>query len=207
MLVETKEYQSVFKISETARVVAIPSSWQESTGSRASNYGIHLETIQSARGLVDYNSNSVYSQDIQSIIGDGRYKGDFSMAIYKIGKYLDNANKYAHRSPDDLEYAYVFHTFKGYGQGEWNEVVAYSNQLSQEQLEEIVKGELDTFYKGEVYGVFVQYAKVYVANDGSSLVDWETDTDFEYVEVVQEFFTLTADFVYETYGLEVIVEG
>lgn len=206
MLVDSKEYQSVFKISETVRVVATPNTWQESTGSRASNYGIHLDTIQSARGMADYNSASVYSQDIQSIIGDGRYKGDFSMAIYKIGKYLDNANKYAHRSLDDLEYAYVFHTFKGYGQGEWNEVVAYSNQFSQEQLEELVKGDLDTFYKGEVYDVFVQHAKVYVANDGSSLLEWETDDDFECVEVVEEFFTLTADFVYELYGLEVMPE-
>jgi len=205
MLVDSKEYSSVFQISETVRVAATPNTWQVSTGSRASDYGIHLETIQAASGMASYVSNSDYSNDIQSIIGDGRYKGDFSMAIYKIGKYLDNANKYAHRSPDDLEYAYVFHTFKGYSQGEWNEVVAYSNQLSQEELEGIVKEELDTYYKGEVYDVFVQKATVFTSPDGDVRLEWDTDEDFECVEVVQEFFTLTADFVQETYGLEVQV--
>jgi hypothetical protein len=200
------EYRGIFQISPTVRVVAKDSPWQVSTGVYASNYGIHLETIQSARGMADYVSSSDYSQGIQEIIGDHRYKGDFTMAIYKIGKYLDNANKYAHRSPDDLEYVYTFHTLKGYSQGEWNEVVAYSNQFSQEQLEEIVKGEIDTFYKGEVYEVSVQHAKVFTSQDGEELLKWDTDEDFEYVEVVEEFFTLTADFIQETYGLEVLPE-
>jgi hypothetical protein len=156
--------------------------------------------------MAEYSSNSEHTNAIQEIIGDHKYKGDFSMAIYKIGKYLDNANKYAHRSPDDLEYAYVFHTLKGYSQGEWNEVVAYSNQFSQEQLEELVKGELDTFYKGEVYEVSVEHAKVFTSQDGEELLKWETDTDFDYTEVVEEFFTLTADFIQSTYGLEVVIE-
>lgn len=206
MLVDKREYSSVFQINPLVRVVAKQNTWQESTESYAMTYGVHLETIQSARGLVEYASSSIYSRDIQAIISDHSYKGDFSMAIYIIGKYLDNANKYAHRSPDDLEYVYTFHTFKGYGQGEWNEVIAYSNQFSQEQLEELVKGEIDTFYKGEVYEVSVQHAKVFTSPDGEVRFEWDTDTDFECVEVTQEFFTLTADFIQETYGLKVVIE-
>jgi hypothetical protein len=200
------EYRGIFQISPTVRVVSKDSTWQESIGNYAGSYGVHLESIQTARGMAEYSSNSEHTNAIQEIIGDHKYKGDFSMAIYKIGKYLDNANKYAHRSPDDLEYAYVFHTLKGYSQGEWNEVVAYSNQFSQEQLEELVKGELDTFYKGEVYEVSVEHAKVFTSQDGEELLKWETDTDFDYTEVVEEFFTLTADFIQSTYGLEVVIE-
>jgi hypothetical protein len=200
------EYRGIFQISPTIRVVAKDSPWQVSTGVHASNYGIHLETIQSARGMADYSSNSDHTDAIQTIIGDNKYQGNLNDASVKIAKYLDSVNQFAFRSPDDLPYAYVFHTLKGYGQGEWNEVVAYSNQFSQEQLEEIVKGEIDTFYKGEVYEVSVQHAKVFTSQDGEELLQWDTDTDFECVEVVQEFFTLTADFVYETYGLEVLLE-
>lgn len=198
------EYRGIFQIAPYVRVVSKDSTWQVSTGSRASDYGIHLDTIQSARGIVDYTSNSEHSDALQTIIGDHRYKGSFSGISVKIAKYLDDVNQFAFRSPDDLPYAYVFHTFKGYSQGEWNEVVAYSNQFSQEQLEEVVKGDLDTYYKGEVYEVSVEKAKVFIANDGTELLQWYTDEAFHVAEVVEEFFTLTADFVYEVYGLEVM---
>jgi hypothetical protein len=204
MLVETKEYQSVFQIAPYVRVVALPNSWQESIGNYASSYGVHLETIQAARGMADYSSNSDHTDAIQTIIGDSKYQGNTSEASVKIAKYLDSVNQFAFRSPDDLEYAYVFHTFKGYSQGEWNEVVAYSNQNDQEALERLVE-EFDTYYKGEVYEVSVEHTKVFTATDGEELLKWEVDNDYDYTEVVEEFFTLTADFIKSTYGLEVQV--
>jgi hypothetical protein len=202
----SKEYDSVFQVSPLVRVVSRQSQWQEATLHYANTYGIYLETIQSARGMAEYTANSEHTDAIQMIIGDNRYQGNLNDTSVKIAKYLDSANQFAFRSPDDLPYAYVFHTLKGYGQGEWNEVVAYSNQMNQTELEGMIKNTIDTHYKGEVYEVSVEHAKVFTAQDGAELLQWETDTDFDYAEVVQEFFTLTADFVYETYGLEVLLE-
>lgn len=204
MLVENREYASVFQVSSLVRVVAELDTAEGSTGDYASGYGIHLETIQSARGMMEYTANSEHSDALQTIIGDNRYKGNFSGISVKISKYLDDANQFAFRSPDDLPYAYTFHTLKGYSQGEWNDVVAYSNQMNQAELEGMVKGELDTWYKGEVYTVMVQQAKVYTATDGTEILDWSADHNFMFSQVVQEFFTLTADYVYEVYGLEVM---
>jgi hypothetical protein len=198
-------YASIFQVSPLVRVVATADGWKQSIGDYASSYGVHLNSIQTARGMVHYSSTGEHTSAIETVIGECLYNGDFADASVKIGNYFDNANKYAYRSPEDKPYNYVFKTFKGYGQGEWNEVVAYSNQNDQEALERLVE-EFDTYYKGEVYEVSVEYAKVFTATDGEELLKWEVDNDYDYTEVVQEFFTLTADFILDTYGLEVVIE-
>ena len=204
MLKESREYQSVFQISPNVRVVAEYQQWVASTDDFANGLGIYLNTIQCAMGMSAYTTDSEHENAIQTVIGDCRYNGDFADANVKIGNYLDNFNKYAYRSPDDKPYNYLFHTLKGYSQGEWNQVVAYSKELTQEQLESEIKL-VDTWYKGEVYLVNVQKAKIYTADDGSQITDWDYDDEYACAEVVEEFFTLTAEFIYDTFGLEVSV--
>jgi hypothetical protein len=154
----------------------------------------------------NYGADTIHTPAIQTVIGECLYNGDFSGASVKMAKYFDNFNQYAYRSPDDRPHTYLFHTFKGYSQGEWNEVIAYSNEFDQETLEQMVKGEFDAYYKGEVYITAVQHAKVFTASDGSEILDWEDDDFYDYQEVVQEFFTLTADYILDTYSLEVLPE-
>lgn len=203
MLVETNKYQSVFPISETVRVVAEQYTNNETTAEYADGLFISLHTIQAARGIMEWNTDSGHSDAIATIISDSKYQGNFADTSLKIAKYFDNANQYAYRSPEDRPYAYVFHSFKGYSQGEWNDAVAYSNTYTMESLEDMVNTRLDNFYKGELYLVSVERAKVFTALDGSTITEWHTDHNYEVHEVLEQFFVLTADFIYENYELEV----
>jgi len=202
MLKESKEYESVFTISPSVRVVAELHQWTATTDNFANGLGIHLTTIQCARGMSAYTTDSEHENAIQTIIGKCLYDGQFAKASIMVSQYFDNYNKYAHRSPNDKPYAYLVYELKGYSQGEWNQVVAYSNELDQAELESSMKL-VDAWYKGEVYLVNVQKAKVYTADDGSQITDWDYDDGYSCFEVVEQFFTLTADYVYDTFGLEV----
>ena len=188
---ELEQGTTILMLDENTRVIAFVSGQYEPTNTYASNQGIALETIQSARGIRPFTANSKYSNGIQEIIGEAIYLGDFDKVKKLISDYL-NAEKVP----------YLFYELKGYSQGEWNEVVVYPiTNPENYTLDELKNAmtEIDAYYKGEVYLVQRQFAKVYTADDGSTYREWLNDDDYAYVEVVQEFFEISPEFVAENY--------
>jgi hypothetical protein len=181
-------------IDEKTRAIATYYPFTTGTDEFAKEQGIALETIRCARGIRHFTAETKYSNGIQSIIGDSLYSGLFDETGNNIQAYL-NASK----CPS------ILYELKGYSQGEWSEVVAYplneSDEIDEVQLKEIMENQIDPYYKGEVYLVRIQRAKVYTADDGSTYTEWLNDTNEQMIEVVQEFFEITREFVDSHYNL------
>lgn len=189
MNTETEYGTSIFMLDENTRLISTHSTQREITSVFAINQGIALETIQSARGMAHYTGHSIHSNAIQSIIGEAIYLGDFDKVKGLITDYL-NAEKVPH----------LFYELKGYSQSEWNDVVVYPiTNPELYTLDELknAMAEIDAYFKGETYLIQRQVAKVYTADDGSTYTEWLDDFDFDCVEVVQEFFEITKEFVDE----------
>ncbi len=188
---EKEKPSSIFEIDSNTRAVAYHTGQYGSTDDYASELGVTLETIQCARGITTFCSNSEYSNAIHTIIGDSLYQGDFANTEKQISKYLDSKGV-----------PHLFYELKGYSQGEWSRVVAYGEKgtMALADLEFLINS-VDTYYKGEVYLVSIEKAKVYTADDGSTITEWEQDEDYAYTEVVQEFFELDKDYVLNNFGL------
>jgi hypothetical protein len=182
---------SIYEVDSNTRVVAYHTGQYSSTSDYASLLGVALDTVQSARGMAHFGSNTELSNAIQLLVSDSVYYGDFANTKKQIGDYLNSKGV-----------PHLFHELKGYSQGEWNEVVVYgeSGSMALGDLEFLINS-VDTYYKGEVYLVNVERAKVYTADDGSTITKWEQDEDYAYTEVVQEFFKLDKDYVLNNFGL------
>ena len=188
---EQEQGTTILMLDENTRVIAFVSGQYEITSVFAINQGIALETIQSAKGMAHYTGHSIHSNAIQEIIGEAIYLGDFDKVKGLISDYLNGE-----------KVPYLFYELKGYSQGEWNDVVVYPiSNPENYTLDELKNAmtEIDAYYKGEVYLVQRQFAKVYTADDGSVYREWLNDDDYAYVEVVQEFFEITPEFVAENY--------
>ena len=191
METQTETPSSIFEIDSNTRAVAYHTGQYGSTDSYAQELGIVLDTIQSAKGMATFGSNTEHSNAIHTIIADSLYLGDFANTKKQISKYLDSNNV-----------PHLFYELKGYSQGEWNEVVAYGENgtMALADLEFLINS-VDTYYKGEVYLIHIERAKVYTADDGSTITKWEQDEDYAYTEVIQEFFELDKDYVLNNFGL------
>ena len=188
------EMKSIFMVDEKTRAIAVYSLFQMGTDDYAKQLGIGLETIQCARGIRPFTADSDYSNGIQSLIGEALYSSYFDETKQQVKEYLK-----ANNCPS------VSYELKGYGQGEWNDVVAYplnkDSALDENAILAIMENEIDPYYKGEVYLVIIQKAKVYTADDGSTYTEWLNDLDNPPVEVVQEFFEITQEFMESHFDL------
>lgn len=191
METQTQTPSSIFEIDSNTRAVAYHTGQYGSTDDYASELGVAIDTIQSARGMAHFGSNTDLSNAIQTIVSDSVYLGDFAETNKQISDYLTRQGV-----------PHLFYELKGYSQGEWNSVVAYGEKgtMALADLEFLINS-VDTYYKGEIYQVSVERAKVYTADDGSTLTEWIQDEDYAYTEVVQEFFELDKDYVLNNFGL------
>jgi hypothetical protein len=194
MFTEKKNDQE-FAISSTVRVVANYSQDQvEMADGMAKSMGLGMETLKVARGYREYSTMDEHTTPIQNMveIATPEHLPEHLKAYFK----THNLN-------------YVLTDLKGFSQGEWHDVVIYDNGTSSpwslEQLNNFAEF-VDALFAGEVYDVYVQNAKTYTADDGSTITQWETDEDFELITVPEKLFALNADFISSHYGLEVVPE-
>ena len=193
MLVNKKNEQE-FAISSTVRVVANYSQDQvEMADGMAKAMGLGMETLKVSRGYREYSTMDEHTTPIKNMveIATPEHLPEHLKAYFK----ANNLN-------------YVIKELKGFSQGEWHDVVIYENtpdDWTSEQLDKFAEF-VDALFAGEVYDVYVQNAKTYTANDGSTVTDWETDEDFEVITVPEKLFTLNADFISSHFGLEVVPE-
>jgi hypothetical protein len=191
METQTETPSSIFEIDSNTRAVAYHTGQYGSTDDYASELGVALDTVQSARGMAHFGADTELSNAIQLLVSDSIYYGDFANTKKQIGDYLTGQGV-----------PHLFYELKGYSQGEWNDVVVYGTKgdLGLDDLKSLMES-VDTYYKGEVYLVHIEKAKVYTADDGSTLTEWIQDEDYAYTEVIQEFFELDKDYVLNNFGL------
>jgi len=199
MLVEITREQ-VFQISPTVRVVADYEQDYETIGEVAKNIGIGVQTIQAPLHFIQYSTSDEFSDDIQAFIGEGLYTGNAKVEEL-ISEYLTSQGV-----------PFIITTLKGFSQGEWHTMVIYSPSKDEnawtwsvEQLQGMAE-HFDALFAGEVYRVSVENAKVFTADDGETRTEWITDEDFGFTEITEKLFTLNADFVKDTFNLEVVIE-
>lgn len=195
MLVETKREQ-VFQISPSVRVVADYEEDYETLQQVCENVGLGIQTLRSPNHYRQYSTSDEYSDDIQAIIGMAMYNYAFEDIQAKVSEFLTNQG-----------IPFLVCNLKGFSQGEWYEVVIYDakKEWDIKGLKSVAE-ELDARFAGEVYRVSVEYAKVFVADDGDTRTEWVTDDDLGYREVVEKLFTLNADYIYNEFSLEVMTE-
>ena len=181
-----------FMISPTVMVTAEYETDYETIDQRANDMGLGVETIRVANRLREYSTNDVHTTPIQNMV-------EIATPDY-IGEHLASYFK-AHNL------AYVVTELKGFSQGEWHEMVIYAldDTWTTEQLEGVAE-EFDALFAGEVYRVEVLNAKTYTATDGDTVTQWLHDDSFGYAQVTEKLFTLNADFIKETFNLEVVIE-
>jgi hypothetical protein len=197
MLVETKREQ-VFQISPTIRVVADYEEDYDTIDQVARNIGIGVQTLQAPLRFTQYSTNDEWANDIQSLIGEAMYNGTDKT---EVSDFLTNQGV-----------PFIITTLKGFSQGEWHTMVIYSPSKDEnawtwsvEQLQGVAE-HFDALFAGEVYRVSVENAKVFTADDGETRTEWITDEDFGFTEITEKLFTLNADFVKDTFNLEVVIE-
>ena len=199
MLVETSREQ-VFQISPTIRVVADYEEDYETIGEVAKNIGLGVQTLHFPTQIRQYSTDDEWTNDIQAFIGEGLYTGSAKVEEM-ISEYLTNKGV-----------PFIITTLKGFSQGEWHTMVIYSPSKDEnawtwsvEQLQGMAEY-FDALFAGEVYRVSVENAKVFTADDGETRTEWITDEDFGFTEITEKLFTLNADWIKDTFNLEVVIE-
>jgi hypothetical protein len=71
-----------------------------------------------------------------------------------------------------LGFVGVTKTIRGYSQGEWLDVFIYCKPADVDRLPDFVE-EFTKFYRGDVYNVSLEKAKVFTAADGETVIVWQ----------------------------------
>lgn len=189
MLVNSKNEQE-FTISPSVRVVANYSDDHEGIDEVIANMGLAIHTLRVARNFREYKTETEFTDELTEIVDDETLIED-SVTDYFTSEQVP----------------FVIYHLKGFSQGEWHDVVIYDPKKSwtPEQLEGI-GNYVDAIFSGEVYDVKVQQAKVYTAKDGSEVVEWLDSNEYFPETVTEKLFILKAEYIYDTFGLEVIPE-
>lgn len=81
-------------------------------------------------------------------------------------------------------------TLQGYSQGEWADAVIFTKEeIDFGGLVENVR----TWWRGDVYDLFVQYRKIYTATDGATIERWEDVEDTRNSLYLLEYGDLTEE--------------
>jgi len=67
----------------------------------------------------------------------------------------------------------VFVDLNGYSQGEWAEVVLYANKGDINEWAGVIE-EVKSYWRGDVFTVALERLKLYTAEDGEKIGEWET---------------------------------
>lgn len=189
MLVNSKNDQE-FTISPSVRVVANYSEDYEGIDEVIANMGLAIHTLRVARNFTEYKTETEFTEGITEAVEDETLIED-SVTDYFTYEQVP----------------FVIYHLRGFSQGEWHDVVIYDPKRvwTTEGLTNI--GEyIDAMFAGEVYDVKVQQAKVYTAKDGSEVVEWLDSDEYFPETVTEKLFILKAEYIYDTFGLEVIPE-
>jgi hypothetical protein len=149
---------------------------------------VNIQTLEIDRHLKPISTDDEHRDPIAEILE--AHHGDRDAQKMAISKHLDRAG---------LSHAFV--SLRGYSQGEWAEVVVYSDS----ELISYwggVADDLNAWFRGDVYAIELQTLKIYKAEDGTELARWETDQWTGLVLISDSYGMKDGDIDWETLALD-----
>jgi hypothetical protein len=192
------EHKSIYQVNDTTRLVAVYDDFADQWHEVANNVGIKVQTIQASRGIRDVMSGDDHENALCTIIGDSTYQGKTQLIPTFIDSYFQGYN--ATLESTDLDVSWLIVNLTGYSQGEWHEAVIYTVDFGGvADLREFYTNTLLPTFRNENYFVKVETAKVFTAEDGETLTQWNEDENVEYAFVTEEHFEITEAFAKENF--------
>jgi len=154
---------NAIEIDETTRVVVTP----DESGYSIEEYlgdGVGIQTLSVSRYLYEVST----SDEVTKVVS--RVKD--SIHYHSHDDYTEKRERVIGAWLTAKGYSYEFVGLQGYTQGDWAEVVVYAKADEIESLKPIVK-DVRALWRGDVYTLTLQKSKVYTAEDGDILTDWE----------------------------------
>ena len=192
------EHKSIYQVNDTTRLVAVYDNFADQWHEVANNVGIKVQTIRAARGYRDVMSGDDHENALCTIIGDSTYQGKTQLIPTFIDSYFEGYNTSAEST--DLDVSWLMVNLTGYSQGEWHEAVIYTDTFGGvADLREFYRNTLQPTFRGENFIVKTETAKVFTAEDGETITQWNEDNSAEYAFVTEEHFEITEAFAKENF--------
>jgi hypothetical protein len=122
---------------------------------------ISFQTLEINRFLSPLSSDDEHRDPIAQIVEI--HRGDTDAQEKAISKHLERAG---------LSHEFV--SLRGYSQGDWAEIVVYSESDLITNWRG-VKDDLNAWFRGDVFFFELQSLKTYTAEDGTTLARWDTE--------------------------------
>lgn len=178
-------YQPDAETRFTARIEDYPIGYHELIGE-----GIEIFVLDSHRN--DYNHLSAKTEHVEAM---RRFQEAFN--YYNHDNYRQRREEAISRYLRLNGLRGIFKTLQGYSQSQWASVVVYSTMPEcNEYLEDTYKT-IDAWFKGDVYEIRKEVAKVFTAEDGERLTRWDfadsvggflLDSEEDLIEIAKDYF-------------------
>jgi hypothetical protein len=149
---------------------------------------ISIQTLQIDRYLQPISTDDEHRGPIAEILEI--HHGDTDAQEKAISKHLQRAG---------LSYAFV--SLRGYSQGLWAEAVIYAETETITDWQ-VVKDELNAWFRGDVFFFELQTLKIYKAEDGTELARWDTDQSTGLVLISDSYGMKDGDIDWATLALD-----
>jgi hypothetical protein len=149
---------------------------------------VSVQTLKIDRHLNPISTDDEHRGPIAEILEV--HHGDRDAQQMAISKHLDRAG---------LSHAFV--SLRGYSQGEWAEVVAYSDSELIGYWGSVAE-DLNAWFRGDVFSLELQTLKVYKAEDSTELARWDSDQHTGLVLISDSYGMKDGDIDWETLALD-----
>jgi hypothetical protein len=149
---------------------------------------VSVQTLKIDRHLNPISTDDEHRGPIAEILE--AHHGNKDAQQMAISKHLDRAG---------LSHAFV--SLRGYSQGEWAEVVVYSDSELISYWGSVAE-DLNAWFRGDVFSFELQTLKVYKAEDGTELARWNSDQHTGLVLISDSYGMKDGDIDWETLALD-----
>jgi hypothetical protein len=149
---------------------------------------VSVQTLKIDRHLNPISTDDEHRGPIAEILE--AHHGNKDAQQMAISKHLDRAG---------LSHAFV--SLRGYSQGEWAEVVVYSDSELISYWGSVAE-DLNAWFRGDVFSFELQTLKVYKAEDGTELARWDSDQHTGLVLISDSYGMKDGDIDWETLALD-----
>ena len=149
---------------------------------------IGVQTLSIDRFLSEIKTNDKHRDPIAEIIErHGRRTTETETAISK------------HLSRAGMNYQFV--SLRGYGQGDWAEVVIYAEADTIGNLNGAAD-ELRAWFRGDIFNITLETLKTYTAPDGETLARWEIEDALGGMVISESYGLKNRDIDWDTLALD-----
>jgi hypothetical protein len=149
---------------------------------------IGVQTLSVARFLSEIKTEDKHRGPIAEIVE--RHGGQTKETETAISKHLSRAG---------MNYQFV--SLRGYGQGDWAEIVIYADAETVGNLNGAAD-EVKAWFRGDIFTLSLDTLKTYQAADGESLARWETEDALSLIVISDSYGMKNLDIDWDTLALD-----